>query len=377
VHEAGLVHRDFKPSNVIVRGDGTVQVLDFGLAAEAGEKIEEGDTDGPHARPHLDALAATLTETGGIMGTPAYMAPEQFLGLGADARSDQFSFCVSLYEALHGERPFKGRDLPELMMAVVEGLLDLPPELPGVPDLLQRSLARGLHRDPNARFPDLEALLYALERCRAPAPVAQSGGWRRFALGMVAGGGVLAVGVSAWISAWPDEQTLDPEPEVLMITAPMGEVPDAVVPTPIADPAPSRAPPVRQADEAPGAEEPIVLPGVEDLGEARAKRTPVGDVSRDTGAPSGGNPRKQGDTASADANLPGPVASSVASDPSAPEPPSPVEPSATSTKSPEPSSVVEPEEDDENDASEDAQPPTSVPADLDSPPVEVDLPPPP
>ena len=255
VHEAGLVHRDFKPSNVIVRGDGTVQVLDFGLAAEAGETFDAGDTDEPRARPTLDVLAATLTETGGIMGTPAYMAPEQFLGLGADARSDQFSFCVALYEALYGERPFKARDLPELMLAVCEGLPGLPPELPNVPDLLRRSIARGLSSDREARFPDLEALLFALERSRAPAPPQPHADWRRFALGVLVGGGVLALGVGAWISTWEEEKTLDPEPEVVLITAPMGEVPTAEVPVEVIpevspEPPRSREEPSRQAPQA-------------------------------------------------------------------------------------------------------------------------------
>jgi serine/threonine protein kinase len=325
VHEAGLVHRDFKPGNVIVRGDGTVQVLDFGLAAEAGEKLEPGDTDEPRAQPALDALAATLTETGGIMGTPAYMAPEQFLGLGADARSDQFSFCVALYEALHGERPFKGRDLPELMMATVEGLPDLPPELPGVPDLLRRSIARGLQPDPESRFPDLEALLFALERSRAPAPPTREADWRRFALGVVVGGGLLALGVGAWVSTWEDEQTLEPEPEVLLITAPMGELPDVVVPEPEPEPTPASRSPQRESPDAEADGRGAALPGVEELDPPRTKGGTDGPAPTRASEPSqpkaSESDRRAGhDTPSTSANLPGPVASPVDSDPST-EPP--------------------------------------------------------
>ncbi len=212
VHAAGLIHRDFKPGNVIVGKDGTVQVLDFGLAAQAGERLlEESDA---RAKPALDALAATLTETGGIMGTPAYMAPEQFMTLVADARCDQFAFCVALYEALYGHRPFKGRDLTELMIEVVEGLKDHPPPLPGVPDDLRVILARGLRPKPAERFPDMEALLAELERVLQPAtPGRASGGWRRFTLGMIVGGGLLGLGVGAWLANAGDSEPSTPPSE--------------------------------------------------------------------------------------------------------------------------------------------------------------------
>jgi serine/threonine protein kinase len=197
VHAAGLVHRDFKPGNVVVRKDGTVQVLDFGLAVRVGDEEEERQRVA--AAPDLDALAANLTTTGAFMGTPAYMAPEQFMMRPTDGRADQFALCVALYEALYGHRPFKGRDIAELMSRTLEGLTSLPSEMPGLPLSVRQVLYRGLQRDPDARFPDMAALVEALEATRAPARPS-SGGWRRFAAGMFVGVAVLAVGVGVWLS---------------------------------------------------------------------------------------------------------------------------------------------------------------------------------
>jgi predicted Ser/Thr protein kinase len=101
-HAAGLVHRDVKPENVLVGADGRVRVLDFGLARGVAEAIEPGP-----AATH-DALLAPITATGAVMGTPAYMSPEQWRGEPTDARSDQFSFCVALYAAVHGGPAVRG-----------------------------------------------------------------------------------------------------------------------------------------------------------------------------------------------------------------------------------------------------------------------------
>jgi tRNA A-37 threonylcarbamoyl transferase component Bud32 len=205
VHAAGLVHRDFKPGNVIVRKDGTVQVLDFGLAARAGEREE------PQRAPtaaDLDVLAATLTTTGAFMGTPAYMAPEQFLMRPTDGRADQFSLCVALYEALYGHRPFKGQDLAQLMAATLEGLPGLPAEMPGLPIAVRQVIARGMSREPDDRFPDMDALLQALHEIRTPVQPARGGGWSRFALGIMVGGGALAIATAVWL-ATPGDVPID------------------------------------------------------------------------------------------------------------------------------------------------------------------------
>src|SRR5688572_28765310 len=105
-HAAGLVHRDVKPDNILVGKDGSVRVSDFGLAAVTGEvepvPAAVGESgSGPSLAP---SLATPLTVPGTVMGTPSYMAPEQLRGRPADARSDQFSFCVTLYEALYDAR---------------------------------------------------------------------------------------------------------------------------------------------------------------------------------------------------------------------------------------------------------------------------------
>ena len=102
-HEAGIIHRDFKPQNVMVARDGSPRVMDFGLAASA----EPGAADQP-----------PLTAAGAILGTPHYMSPEQLRGQRADARADQFSFCVALWQALHGALPFPAKTWDDLRGAV-------------------------------------------------------------------------------------------------------------------------------------------------------------------------------------------------------------------------------------------------------------------
>src|SRR5262249_20078516 len=101
-HAAGVIHRDFKPQNVMIGRDGSVRVMDFGLARLAEEPADASDVaDGAEPPPP----AATVTRTGALLGTIAYMAPEQFGGEKVDARADQFSSCVALHEALFGVRP--------------------------------------------------------------------------------------------------------------------------------------------------------------------------------------------------------------------------------------------------------------------------------
>ncbi|HEY3353551.1 MAG TPA: serine/threonine-protein kinase, partial [Polyangia bacterium] len=154
-HSAGLVHRDFKPDNVLVGKDGRARVADFGLARPASAAPEATLT----APAPPDERPRALTRTGARLGTPAYMAPEQHRGEAADARSDQFSFCVALYEALYGERPcgddggVRRRGEPR----------DSPRDR-RVPARLRRVVRRGLSGAPAARYPSMEALLAALGR---------------------------------------------------------------------------------------------------------------------------------------------------------------------------------------------------------------------
>ncbi|MFV8756208.1 tetratricopeptide repeat protein [Nannocystaceae bacterium ST9] len=157
-HDVGIVHRDFKPDNVLVGNDGRLRVADFGLAhALVGDSL---DTTPSQPSGPLDA---TLTKTGALVGTPAYMAPEQFRGAETDARSDQFSFCVALWEALYGRRPFAGKTMASLSRAVLAGQISEPARSE-VPPWLRKILVRGLAVDPEQRWPSMRSLLAALQR---------------------------------------------------------------------------------------------------------------------------------------------------------------------------------------------------------------------
>ena len=161
-HEQGLVHRDFKPDNAIFGDDGRVRVLDFGLAVDDPDdpstpRVRESDSfEEPRPEP-----STRLTQTGVAMGTPAYMAPEQHQRRDAGPAADQYAWCVALYEALVGRRPFSGRDLDVLRRAKLEGLGSRPR-----PEMLSRgvwaAIVRGTAPDPARRHPSMHALLHAL-----------------------------------------------------------------------------------------------------------------------------------------------------------------------------------------------------------------------
>jgi WD40 repeat protein/predicted Ser/Thr protein kinase len=163
-HARGLVHRDFKPDNVLVGDDDRPRVVDFGLAHVRGD-LSPGT--GASAAAELSSGTGAperLTVSGAVLGTPAYMAPEQLAGGEADARGDVFSFCVALYEALHRVRPFAGERSDDLLAAVRRGELVRPGRPVDVPARLLRVLLRGLAADPAARWPAMDPLLAALAR---------------------------------------------------------------------------------------------------------------------------------------------------------------------------------------------------------------------
>jgi tetratricopeptide (TPR) repeat protein/predicted Ser/Thr protein kinase len=158
-HAAGMIHRDFKPENVLVGDDGRPRVGDFGLARGAEAQDEPQAVSSPKSD-------LRLTQTGALLGTPAYMAPEQLAGHAVDARCDQFAFCVVAWECLFGRRPFAGATLAALDAAIAAG----PPSVvtEQVPPRVRSVLQRGLAAEREARYTDLGALLEALRAAAAP-----------------------------------------------------------------------------------------------------------------------------------------------------------------------------------------------------------------
>jgi tetratricopeptide (TPR) repeat protein len=196
-HKAGIIHRDFKPANVLIGDDGRARVVDFGLARSGAEQFldePEGDlevTAKPGSVGPGGVLGTPLTMEGTVVGTPVYMAPEQHIGEPCDARTDQFGFCVSLYEALYGERPFAGETRRELHRAVVGGKVREAPKGSKVPLWIRSVLLKGLSTRQEDRYPSMDALLAEL----AKDP---SAGRRRALLGAVGALVVIALVASGY-----------------------------------------------------------------------------------------------------------------------------------------------------------------------------------
>ncbi len=160
-HGHGLVHRDFKPDNVMLDEHERVRVMDFGLARRPRDATSRDATIPPDLQ---QSVVDAATDAGRMTGTPAYMSPEQWSQQDADARSDQFSFCVSLFEALYGQRPFAGETLVEVAAHVLEGQIAVPHDSSRAPAWLDRAVRRGLAVDPTERFESMEQCLQFLAR---------------------------------------------------------------------------------------------------------------------------------------------------------------------------------------------------------------------
>jgi len=168
-HQAGLVHRDFKPQNCLIGTDGRVRVTDFGLVSPPTPDDASLESMQDRGSPAADEAtpSPSLTHTGEVMGTPGYMAPEQHAGEATDARADQFSFCVALYEALYAAPPFGGDTYAEIARRVTEGERAPIPEGKHVPARVERALGRGLATDRDQRFASMDALIAVLAYDRA------------------------------------------------------------------------------------------------------------------------------------------------------------------------------------------------------------------
>ncbi len=220
-HAAGLVHHDFKPDNAVVGNDGRVRVLDFGLARQAETTlvaggpqpgIDDAERMGSAERSNADATAVELrsvTRAGAhtrAAGTPVYMAPEQHDGGPTGPASDQFAFCVALYEALCRRVPFAGDDIASLARNKRRGEIDMASSVTGAPWWLMRALHRGLSADAGARWPSMGALLGALRRDRI------RGQRRRWSLAMGATA-VLAATSTAWAVRAPHAEDACTDPQ--------------------------------------------------------------------------------------------------------------------------------------------------------------------
>ena len=165
LHRHGLLHRDFKPANAMMGDDGRVRVLDLGLVRElANASSSSEDIGGGASGPRLSSGSTTVSDA--VLGTPAYMSPEQFLGGNIGPAADQFSFCVSLFEALYGHRPFKAKTMTQLVEAIAAQRIEPPPRKSRVPRYVYRVLRRGLYSEPGRRYASMELLLDALDRRR-------------------------------------------------------------------------------------------------------------------------------------------------------------------------------------------------------------------
>ena len=164
-HRANIIHRDFKPQNVLITPERVVKVLDFGLARASEVPVQDLLASTPDDNEsHSSGLSRSLTRTGAYLGTPLYMSYEQHCGEKATAASDQFSYCVSLYESLYRRHPFTISSVAALRCDLETGTIAAVPPRSSVPPRILKILRRGLSVDPKARFASMSDLLAELAR---------------------------------------------------------------------------------------------------------------------------------------------------------------------------------------------------------------------
>jgi serine/threonine-protein kinase len=210
-HEKGIIHRDLKPANIALTADGQVKVLDFGLAKALGPP-EAGGSGGPAQLAHSPTLTFAATQAGMILGTAAYMSPEQAKGRVADKRTDVWSFGCVLYEMLAGKRAFEGEDATEVIAAVVRGEPEwssLPRDLPEPVRLL---LKRCLEKDRRVRVSDIAVARFVLTEpiggvAGTATTIAAKSSRSRvpFAAGLGLAAGVIVTAIAAWALTRPGE----------------------------------------------------------------------------------------------------------------------------------------------------------------------------
>jgi eukaryotic-like serine/threonine-protein kinase len=219
-HEAGVIHRDLKPANVRIRPDGTVKVLDFGLA----KAVEPVGSRESHAAAHSPTFTSpALTQIGVLLGTAAYMAPEQAKGRPVDRRADIWAFGCVLYEMLTGRRAFGGEDVTDTIVAIASREPDWSALPAGTPQAVRELLRRCLDKDATERLRDIGEARVALARPPAPdlstTESGRAGHTRRGRQGLLAAALLAAFAAGGFAAAlWPRDRAAAPEPPVVRFT---------------------------------------------------------------------------------------------------------------------------------------------------------------
>jgi serine/threonine-protein kinase len=219
-HEKGVIHRDLKPANIKITPDGAVKVLDFGLAKLAPIEVESAQAGGMNALSMSPTLSIHATYAGVILGTAAYMSPEQAKGRTVDKRSDVWSFGCVLFETLTGRRPFEGEDVADTIAFVLTKEPDWSLLPAHVPSAIQLLIRRCLEKDRRRRIADISTVRFVLDESTSvpsaePAVAAAATGatpptprWHRLATyTAILAAGVLVTAAAAWIIARSNERT--------------------------------------------------------------------------------------------------------------------------------------------------------------------------